>query len=248
MNCDQLLGLVPELCQTQRECIYMIPDVKYLTANKSLNDCLDYQALYSLSVECPKIWGGLSEPPLILSNYEYYNSVVTDHKNKKYLTPIGAQVLVRLLDKGLVAQHKKVSGNDISELIAYSNSLSRLLELSAEHRVTKAKLLSKAKENRAATTARIQYLLKHPEDAVANDFSRSFLNQYSWAIGPGSKSFQLGEAHVKVEVAEFRSNSGKKQPTDVDIRWTLKDGSTHGDVKGPRRLNRRMDPNRGIGR
>lgn len=245
-------NILPQAFMLQKDVINLIPDVK----PRNTADLLDDLIFASITNEMEfKHLGDIPSPiaNFALTEDEIDACRLSFHENGKertVLTTIGANLLIRLFKAGHVEQKKKTSSKDISKLEAYSNSLSSIRKSSdlmklqiEEDRKSKQHAIDQRK-------ARIDYLLKHPEKALPSDLNRRFLNEYAYAIGPGSRTFKLGEAEVVKTVQKLKSNSGKTTNTHVSIYWITTDGARHGDEDFAPYLNRRNDPNRnwGLGR
>jgi len=241
------MDLLTDVCPSSREVVKLIPEAKVDNVLSFFEDIINYKFNLEEKEEYPNLYPGpINPPPINISDEEYELSKLDCRNGGKYpfvITPIGAQVLVRLFIGGFIEQKKKSSSKDISSLIEYSNSLGHLLHLSNKRREEEKAQQKKTTDREE----RISYLIDHPEEALESELNRSFLNRYSYLLGPGDKSFKFAGADVSKVVCSYKSNSGKSKKPYVFITWKLPDGSVHGDVDREVVLNRRNDPERNFG-
>lgn len=246
--------MLPTVFMQRTDVINLIPDVKPNNTISLLRDLILSNMSRIIDAEDGALHNFLgSDPTFELSEEEINWSELTymnGFHERIVITTIGAKLLIRLFEAGLVEQKKKSSSKDLSRLKAYADSLPELKVQSDQIKKTQEKekadalYLVKVQENR------IKHLIKHPNDAQLEELNRKFLNDYAYAIGPGSQSFKFAGADVEKDVRIMRSNSGKSSTTYVSIRWRLPDGEWKGDDRTELVLNRRNDPKRnwGLGR
>lgn len=248
---DLIKDMLPEVFAQRKEVINLIPDVKPNNAINLLrkilfSDIENEMFADHTFAENPDPLFELLDGEAELSELAHPNGM----SERIVITTIGAKLLIRLFKSGLVEQKKKSSPVDLSLLEAYANSLPELKVKSDKLKKTREEKKARGLSLNKDREERIKHLLIHPEDARRDELSKEFLNKYAFAIGPGSQSFKFAGAHVTKRVQTLSSNSGKTSRTYVSIKWSLPDGSVHGDANIEPVLNRRNDPSRnwGLGR
>ena len=248
-NHEIISGILPQTFMLQKDVIRLIPNAKPRNTTCLLDELLYAEAMKELLLNHPdtsatdtidfKLLKGEAE----WSRLSYWEA----GSESVVLTTIGAKLLIRLFKSGHVEQARKASSKDISKLEAYADSIQELKIKSDQIKIK----LERDRENDLRQSekqkARIGHLLKHPEDALTKELNYDFLNEYAYAIGPGSRSFEFAEAKVFKIVRRLKTNSGKNSSNYISIHWITSDGVRHGDLDNRPYLNRRNDPNRNFG-
>ena len=250
MNNHKIMrAILPQIFMLQKDVIRLIPNVKPRNTAHLLDELLYAEAMKDLLVNHPgssdmdTLDFNLLEGEAEWSRLSYWEA----GSESIVLTTIGAKLLIRLFKSGHIEQSKKSPSKDISKLELYADSIQELklksdqIKLKLEHDRENDLCLSEKQKTR------IRHLLKHPEDALNEELNYDFLNEYAYAIGPGSRSFEFAEAKVFKIVRRLKTNSGKNSSNYISIHWITSDGVRHGDLDNRPYLNRRNDPNRNFG-
>ena len=247
-------NMLPEVFMRHKEVIKLIPDVKPTNTYELFSEIIFSNMLRDIQAEDPSLRNMLSSDPVfdISSEEAEWSELkyVNGFSERIVITTVGAKLLIRLFQAGLIEQKRKSSSKDLSLLQDYANSLPQLLEKSDQIKKQRTAEVATDLALMKVRESRIRHLIECPEDAVIEELNREFLNKYAFAIGPGDQSFKFSGADVVKTVSVMKSNSGKNRTYTVCIQWTMADGTRYGDVDVEPVLNRRNDPERnwGLGR
>jgi hypothetical protein len=139
-----------------------------------------------------------------------------------YITPEGADILLRMYRKGCFELKKKSEGyGDTQKLEEYAASGEGLLQRHAAN-----------KERKAQQEAQELHWKEHPEELPEDKFTASRLNNIMWYHGAKGmhSSMEIGGTTVTKEVSRYSSNSGKSHDNEVILKWTGSDGTLHEEV------------------